>query len=396
MPIHPVRIDPVDPLLFGDSRSARAGLDHLQLDQDPSPLTLHGALGKHVLDLCGGDWPCEPLGDRQKDVLSPEGAMARLLGFGYRLPGGALLFPRPRHLRCRPGLSGEPQPFDLLAPADPGDRAHTSSGHSQLLLEPRPPGGAAAAGASDDEIDEIDEYEGDVWLQERVLEPVLCGRVPETATGSYAESAVFRSEMRPGIAVDNRSGTVFEGQLFTRPYRRFAPLAPLDPRHDSTGAGFYAWFETAAPLPVGAGGFAFLGGDRRRVRLTFEDPVGERTDLLPDLLAAVARTADTETTRGFCLALLTPALLEKGDDFAVGGHPPVAGAVGKPGHASGWDAAKNHPRDLVRLVPPGSVYFYEWPSDDGRGDLVRRLWLEPIQARGGAVGFGRCLVGVWR
>ena len=99
MPTYEIRIEPLDPLLFGDNRSARAGLDHLQQDQDPSPLTVHGAIGRYLASR-SKNWPAELLGDEQKDILNPKDKVAELRGFCARGVGGSLFFPRPRHLRC--------------------------------------------------------------------------------------------------------------------------------------------------------------------------------------------------------------------------------------------------------------------------------------------------------
>lgn len=385
MPLYRVQIDPLDPLLFGDSRSARAGLDHLQRDQDPSPLTIHGALGQHVLEACGGSWPCPPLGVRQDDVLDPSGEMAELLGFTYRGAEGQPLFPKPLHLRCRRSKRGRLLPVDLLAPAALPTKARASSQAQweELFLAPEPAGD-----------EEPDEYEGDVWISEAILREVLCGRAPSSDVGLYLENHVYRPEGRPGIAVDNRTGRVFEGAFFTRPYRRFRP-PPLDPRNPHAGAGMTAWLRTLEPVPESSGDTAFLGGDRRRARLCFEKVGEQPREVLPDLLAAVVRAAEEERTRGFVLVLLTPAIQEPGVPV-VEDLEPVAAVQGKPSHVSGWDVRARQPRPLLALVPAGSCFFYRWPSAEGHGELVRRLWLQAFRRRGAAVGFGRCLVGVWR
>ncbi len=76
MPVYEVRIEPLEPLLFGDNRSARAGIDHLQRDQNPSPLTLHGAIGRFLAGRSKDDWPAGLLGDEQADILNPRSEVA--------------------------------------------------------------------------------------------------------------------------------------------------------------------------------------------------------------------------------------------------------------------------------------------------------------------------------
>jgi CRISPR type III-B/RAMP module-associated protein Cmr3 len=377
MPVYQVRIEPLDPLLFGDNRSARAGFDHLQQDQDPSPLTVHGAIGRY-LESRSKAWPAELVGEKQPDILNPQGRrIAELLGFCTYGAGGGLLFPRPRHLRCTQ-RNGEPRPFDLLAPRKRGG-AETSAPWPKLLF----PG-------EDEPLE--DEDEGDLVLREGALGDVLCGGVPAAAEPA---TAAFRAEPRPGIAVDNEAGTVLEGQLFTRPYRRFRP-ASYETGARGAPAGFAAWFETLAPVKLDlSDGIGFLGGDRRRARFDFargEEPLGE-------LRERVAETAGENASRGYLLYLLTPAL-QAGAPVEAVGSPPVAAALGKSLYASGWDVERNRPRQIRALVPAGSVWFFDWPSDapagPARAELVRRLWLHPLHREGAAAGFGRCLTGIWR
>lgn len=380
MPIHRVDIEPLDPLLFGDNRSARAGADHLQLDQDPSPLAFHGALGQLALDRSGGGWPCPPLGGRQADVLAPTAPMAELLGVCQRTAGGSLLFPRPEHLRCRLTFRGRPQAVDLLSPAVPAGETSAQPDLSHVLLPP----------TGDEEV--VEEVEAGVLLAEAALGDVLCGQAPSTDAGLWLEHDVVRPEPRPGITVDNSSGTVVEGVFFTRPYRRYQP-AGLDPRQPA-GAGFTAWWRTLTPFDAGSEPIGFLGGDRRRVRLRFDNAGEEAAGVLSSLLSRVVEAA-MEETAGLFLYLVTPAIAA-GAPFLVEGVPPIAAASGRERQVSGWDTAARQPRPILSLVPAGSVFFYRWPDGVDRASLVRSRWLQPVQERGGAVGFGRALVGVWR
>lgn len=377
MPVYEIRIEPLEPLLFGDNRSARAGFDHLQQDLDPSPLTLHGAIGRYLARRSKA-WPAELLGDEQGDILNPGGKVAELLGFCVHGAGGSLFFPRPRHLRCT--LSqGKPCPADLVTPRK-SSGARTSVPWPRLLFPDR-----------DDVL--ADEAEGEVLLSESALGDVLCGDVPASAE---LPSGLFHAEPRAGIAVDNGSGTVLEGQLFTRPYRRFRP-ASLETAARPAPAGFAAWLETLAPVNLDlSDDVGFLGGDRRRASFALREtgPVA-----LGELCEQVAEAATEKESAGFLLALLTPALQTEAS-VEVEGLRPVAAALGKPGYASGWDVGKNRPRPIRTLIPAGSVWFFEWPpkapSGPTRAELVRRLWLHPLHHEGAAAGFGRCLPGIWR
>jgi len=43
-----VNLMPIEPILFSDNRSARAGGDHLIRDQNPSPHAIYGAIGAYI------------------------------------------------------------------------------------------------------------------------------------------------------------------------------------------------------------------------------------------------------------------------------------------------------------------------------------------------------------
>jgi len=99
-----IRIDPLDPLLFGDNRSARAGEDHGQLDQDPSPTTFYGAVGARIASELGAlgrgsEWSrAEPvLGPFTQELDAGARDRSQLLGIAYRDPEGELWFPKPAH-----------------------------------------------------------------------------------------------------------------------------------------------------------------------------------------------------------------------------------------------------------------------------------------------------------
>lgn len=378
MPTYEIRIEPIDPLLFGDNRSARAGVDHLQFDQDPSPLTLHGAIGQFLADQ-SQEWPAKVLGERQTSILDPKSKVAELLGFCLHRAGGGLVFSRPRHLRCTLLKESQLRPEDFVIPHVESN-AKSSAEWERLLL-------STDSGALKNEV------EDEVLLTKSALGDVLCGEMPMHAE---PPGSVYRAEPRPGIAVDNTSGTVFEGQLFTRPYRRFRPSQYEKAAH-GTPAGFTAWLSTLAPLDIDLhDAIGFLGGDRRRARFDFR-PAGEVA--LSDLRDQVADAAEQTDSRGFLLVLLTSAL-QTDKRIEVGKASPVTAALGKPVFASGWDEARNRPRPIRMLIPAGSVFFFDWPQDappgTPRADLVRRLWLRPLHEQGSAAGFGRCLAGIWK
>jgi CRISPR-associated protein Cmr3 len=73
-----------------------------------------------------------------------------------------------------------------------------------------------------------------------------------------------------------------------------------------------------------------------------------------------------------------------------------AAFVSRPVHVSGWDMAKAEPKPTSRMVPPGSVYFFERADGLPIGEAeANSLWLAALGTRTDE-GFGRVVPGVWR
>jgi CRISPR-associated protein (Cas_Cmr3) len=386
------RIQPLDPILFGDNRSARAGEDHTLSDQDPAPSTLYGALGARIA-LCLGasvhEWDrARPvLGEHAPDLATHDSERSALEGYALLDPEGRMWFPRPLHFRVE-ATHGRWFALPLLVPAGETASVPSSLGFERRLVP------AVASG----EESLPAEVEDDLFVDESLLAEILAG---EAGAASPLSSSVrgrdsfFRVEVRAGLGMANALNTAGEGLLFTRPYRRFAQA--IDRGDGWRGAGFIAWYrvrDLAASDPASWNGPGFLGGDRRRARIAFEiapeRPLGR-------VLEAVCAAAPE--SRGWLAYLLTPAVAPAGP-LAFEGRKPVAAAIGKPLHVSGWNARDGGPRPLLTLLPAGSVLFFSWDPGLGageRGNWISERWLAAIDGGGyGASGFGRLLIGVWK
>jgi CRISPR type III-B/RAMP module-associated protein Cmr3 len=380
-----VQLEPVDPLLFGDNRASRAGEPHPVADQDPSPATLYGAIGARISHRLGArgqrDWAAARpvLGDFEPrlDRGSPE--RAQLCGYALTDADGRRWFPKPLHVRVEDdgGLLG----LATLRPAQ--DDALSSLGSARRLTAPD--SGSAK------------ELEDELWVEESLLSEILRGA--ELAGRALGRSLRRREsfqqpEPRLGLVIDNATGVTVEGRLFARPYRRFESGVPRGSRGWKS-AGYVAWYQVpglAGKDPRSWNGGGFLGGDRRRVRLSFEP----KEDPLAELRAQGIAAA--EASRGYFAYLLTPAVAESGG-FRLGEETPVAAAIGRPLWTSGWSGAAeaSGPREMRTLLPAGSVFFFDW---EGRTAAERRRhledrWLQPAAEAWRNAGFGRVLLGVW-
>lgn len=393
-----VRLEPVDPMLFGDNRSARAGEDHALTDQDPSPATLYGAIGARIASHLGArgraSWNrAEPvLGKFEPDLGHGSPDRAELRGYAATDTDGRLWFPRPLHFRVSVSQRGRSRiAFPSLRPIG-AEEAERERGLSSLGFPHR-----LTAGEPESSI--FEEDDGELLVSESRLGEILAS--PErTLPGDLSSSIRTRSdfyaaEMRLGLAMDNAANRNLEGRFFSRPYRRYlGGFGIAEPAWRS--AGFLAWYKVldlAGQSPSEWSGIGFFGGDRRRVRLDFTPEASPLARVRDQVLAAVPGSL------GFIVYLLTPAVDEGGGGVRLDGEAPIAAAVGRMAHASGWNSADSSPRPILTLIPAGSVYFFEWPaggSEESRREWIERHWLAPLSEGYRNSGFGRILLGVWR
>jgi CRISPR type III-B/RAMP module-associated protein Cmr3 len=386
-----VRIEPAEPILFGDNRSARTGEGHAVADQDPSPATIYGAIGGRIAHRLGapGERHWAPaariLGpfSRELDRQAGPGEQAELIGYAPCDAEGTPWFPKPLHLRIE--TEGESRSARGLL------RPDLTAGLASSSL---PPGWRPLRGEQDLE----QEDEEPLLIDEDLLGDVLSGAEDlRLGTSVRPERSLDAAEPRLGLTMVNASNTAASGRLFARPYRRFHREV-LSGNRGWAGAGFTAWYRILGDQDPGVSawnGLGFLGGDRRRADFRFSvagsDPLSMARGRVRE------RAADS---RGWLAYLLTPLPVPEAG-VTLDGRAPIAGAIGRTRYVSGWAAAAAEPgpRRLLALLPAGSVFFFEW-RDDQRDPDTRRAWLQehwlaPLDPRYAAAGFGRVLTGVW-
>lgn len=386
------RIDPMDPLLFGDNRSARAGEDHALGDQDPSPATIYGAVGGRIAAALGvrrqKEWSegaAAVLGPFVAELEAETPDRAELLGYALHNFEGELRFPKPLHLAAEKRSNGE---YALAARYQPAARGVVSSLGTAVPL-------TAAEGLRE-------EAEEPLWVSAHTLKQALAGEAAgEMDFDAQPAEAFYLAETRVGLALSNDRHTAVAGRLFARPYRRF--LGRLRSDAGFSPAGYTAWLrlpaESASPSWNGTG---FFGGDRRRARFIFDAVTAEAPPCFTAMRDAVAACQAAEPGRGFFAYLLTPAPAHQGWPRWAG-REAVGAAVGRPLFVSGWlGAAKAWgPRPIETLYPAGSVFFFLWTdmerdSAEARCSVLSHDWPQAAQPAFKHAGFGRVLLGLWR
>ncbi|HXF06618.1 MAG TPA: type III-B CRISPR module-associated protein Cmr3 [Blastocatellia bacterium] len=390
-------IEPLDVLLFRESKPFTGGEDHLARSVfPPPPSTVYAAIRSHLLSHHFGRFEAFREG---KDV-PPE--LAREIGSPSHFGTLELC----RFLVARKRGSGDSHeqaiPVELLYPM-PQDVAEVKGTGRLALLKPvdgfpvrtnLPPGLRHLWFMKDAHLDAAAG-----WLTERGIERYLADDAhsadsffapEEVIAGNQIGEAIFTREERTGIARDRARRSVREGLLYSVEYLRL-----------KQGIGFFAEFNGTDRLPDS--GLINLGGDRRPAHY---QPARVSALALDEIKQRI------QERRRFKLVLVTPALFVNGwrpewiDERTLEASRGnvrvklVAVALGKPVGIGGFDLAKQFPKPVHRFVPAGSVYFFELLEGDA--DAVAQTFHEksisedsetfPGTAR---QGFGYSLIGAW-
>lgn len=390
-------IEPLDVLLFRESKPFTGGEDHLARSVfPPPPSTVYAAIRSHLLSRRFGCFEAFKDGtDIPSDLVSEIGSpttfgtleLRRLLVARKREPAEAhqqaiaveLLYPMPSDVAVVKGT----EQHVLLKPAD-GFPVKTNllPGLRHLWFTKDVPLEAATG-----------------WLTEKGMQRYLTDE-PDTSNsffsggeviaGDQIGEVIFAREERTGIARDRARRSVREGLLYSVEYLRL-----------QKGVGFFAEFVGTQLLPDS--GLINLGGDRRPAHY---QPAQVSVLALDNIKQRI------QEHRRFKLVLATPALFKRGwrptwiDEQTLEGSRSnvrvklVAAALGKPVGIGGFDLVKQFPKPLHRFVPAGSVYFFELLEGDADGvigtfheqSVSESLETLPETAR---QGFGHSVIGAW-
>lgn len=369
-----IHLDPLDTIFFRDSRPFTAGDEGFAESGLPSPLSLYGAIGSYYLNAKGislinfkqnGD---DKLGEYD-DELAQEGL--RIKGpFLYK--DNSPYFAPPANLWRKKGTS---QPRLLLPP----ELASPNENHDPSLELNR----LRSADTS-----RLEPYNSS-FISYEMLRNYLSGIIPMILE-MRNEDVFYTTEQRVGHQRDSKTKTVTEGMLYSSQHLRLSETMSGDEKRVRTSL-----LVVAEQLEVGDFTLrsSCMGGERRSVKVTAENPDQRLFSGMDDVLAAIRQK------KRFFLYLLTPAI------FDQGWHPVplvdatlVGAAVGKPEFISGWRNLAKEPRPLLKMVPAGAIYFYEselWNDAQYNNFFTTYHFNQSISDYYPNAGFGTTLLGTW-
>lgn len=223
------------------------------------------------------------------------------------------------------------------------------------------------------------------WLMGRSVDPENAGH------------PAVPFDVRTHVRLDPKRLAAMEGQLFQSSGPDFDA-----PRDDTAGGwqpyrfGMLVRFGESVPDTL-----VRLGGEGRLSTLT---RIETGWPAVPEELAT-----SLDAARRIRLVLATPAIFDKGwrpgwlDRDLTGECPAVPGLVLKLKAAaiagwqpiSGWDVQQRKPKAIRRMVPAGSVYWFDIVRT--ADDWPNRLWLHSIcdNPQDRRDGFGLTVAGIW-
>ncbi len=392
-------IEPLDVLLFRESKPFSGGEDHLARSIfPPPPSTIYAALRSHLLSLHYGRFEAFKEGIGIPPALEEEIGSPNIYG---KLEINQFSVARKM---ISHSTSQEIQEVELVYPM-PLDVAKCKGLHTEQYIILSPMTGVPFRTNLPEGMQHL-WYVHDLplesaggWLTERGMQRYLENTADshksffqpqEVIEGSKVREHIFDREERTGIARDRARRSVKEGLLYSIEYIRM-----------KEGTGLFCKLSGTNLLPNS--GQISLGGDRR--------PAYYRPAQASKLNSEKIK-AQIISTKRFKLVLTAPALFVNGwypkwidPQTGQGSRDKVrvkliSAALGKPVGIGGFDLVKQHPKPIHRFVPPGSVYFFE--LIEGDVDTVFQVFneksiSEDIQTfpQTAKQGFGYSLIGGW-
>ncbi|WP_136661543.1 type III-B CRISPR module-associated Cmr3 family protein [Nitratireductor sp. XY-223] len=364
-----LRIEPLDALFFGDGRPfgpashAVSGL--------PGPQAVAGALRTEMLRRAGIDFKYlaalirsgKGFGEAVEGLVHPAGgaiAAVRFRGpyFGRKdRQGGfeALVYRACASLRAIADKTDRILRLDPMPETDiPAGWTPPEAGMVPLWVRER------------EALKRLDSG----WMSAAGMSRFLAGGLPR-AGDLIADGDLYCFEERTGIAVDAKGGAAADRMIYAARRLVLRPDVCLWARVEGPHAAL-------ALLPRdGESRLLPFGGEGLRAAFTASEA--------PHGTAPAQGSSAVEPGGGRLIVLTTPAFL---DGWRPDGVNVVAAAIQDHVAVSGWDLARGGPRPTRFAAAAGSVFFLP----PGSADAPREIG-EPEDT---ALGWGKCLTGVWR
>lgn len=387
-----INIKPIDVLFFRDSKPFTRGSEHFSKSIfPPYPQTLYGALRTKVLEVLGCDFEKFRNGElefKNQDLVNKNGGVNKIaqevgsvsqVG-SFSLKGPLLLKNHEViYLKLPADVKKVENTIKIMTPFNWGDygvEADFELSCYPHIITHQP----------------VEDLEGYIFLR-NFIDFYLLNQCSIQENQIKKTDEIYGYEMRTGVAIKSETHTTEEGKLYTMGYVRL-----------KDGWSFYAVVENLSSLPQK--GIIKLGGGNRVCEyeklVDNNDPFGfyfqEKID---------EKTKEKiKDTKKFKLIFLTPTIFYNGwlsnrikrtkdgyelqlDNIKA---KLITAAVNKPEYVSGWDIANQKPKQLKKVVPAGSVYYFEL-LEGSIDELFKKLNFQNFSDENPNLGFGLTIIG---
>lgn len=235
------------------------------------------------------------------------------------------------------------------------------------------------------------------WWKKEHFFTWLAGKIPTVCRPDELGWAGPERNLRTHVALDPSSLAARDSMLFQTENMDFGACCT---KHGWNEERYGILARMAGENIAKQVRFCRLGGEGRVCSLVAKDQVWP---VMPDMILQKLKTAGW-----IRMVLVTPAIFARGwqpgwlDDSLQGSPPGFPGvklrlksfACSRWQPVSGWDLQKKKPRAVRRMVPAGSVY---WFQVEGGSETLEKLWLRPVSddEQDRLDGFGLAAIGIW-
>ncbi len=372
-------IQPIDMLMLrGNAAFGDAG-QHAVSSMPPNPSVMAGALRsfwlmKQSIDLkkfndAKPDDIAEPIRSQLGTPTQPQGFRLQHNGLVRKTDCGyERLFAMPTDIVLQKATKDAKQPdIYCLKPQALADGLLSNLAQGQYVPILQAPAGKPETG---------------YWLNEQGFNDYLQGKQP-TSTQLVKSSDLWKAEVRLGIALEQKSRTASEGQIYTT-------------EAITLKENVYLLAEIQGSPDFPKDGTLRLGGDGRGAAFFSEN--------LNPLNVAQVKNGKIK------VLLTSPAIFSQGwklptqDEhdvihFQGGTARMVTASVPRHQVVSGWNLATWKPKDAERVTPTGSVYWLDNVQFDGDiaslQNAIQALLLSDTDPQRQAEGYNACILANW-
>lgn len=377
-------LSPLDTLFFRDGKPFDIGVESFaDFIFPPSPRTFYGALRTYII-FSHSDFNKYKADNNIYEVVGDENTLGSLKIYGPILAKKIdshinIYFPIPKDIM----IDNKSKKTVFLKPKKEEKIKSNIDVNIDFVIP--------------EELEDLEEIEGYFDLDD--MKSYLEEDVNTLNLRVQNRELFYKIENRVGIKLDKKRGTVEPHYLYNVPHIRFGRF------NDFYGYGFLIGVENDESLIKSNGEFR-LGGETRIVR--FEEIENEAIqDIVNRLKSKVLNRKNSNRIK---FILFTPGIFENGwypDFLKKNSSNELIGEIGnlkvklvgcildKPKYLGGFNLVQKIPKKMKKVVPAGSVYFFEVLNGDVN-DFINKYFFKSILENDlSKEGFGQIMIGGW-